>query len=169
MVEVSSKFEEAVVLAGLRDDLMQISEGVRKLASHPYRGFVWMDVRKRLRRVAENAIVLGYLRNGDARWLFIAQNVGNIETRCRYHVKGSPSKDARAVAHPVFQALGKLVDLILCQVNQLATAATGRTGPILPRMLPAPSGAEVKRSVLVSKGGIYLPAGCDGTSTHGNA
>lgn len=147
---------EQTVFECLSDNLRMAAEDCRKLAWHPKRGFVYDHMRRSLKLVEGACRQAYYLRDYDARWLYLGLQMEEAHKRAGNWVRDLASKDGRKVAHPLFQKLAEVLEKAHQDCERIRTTATGKIGPILPA--PEPLHRETRPVQVKTPGGIILPA-----------
>lgn len=125
--------DEKDVLQSMKESLRLAAENCERLAVHPFRGFVYDQMRKQLKEVETCCMRIGYYRGGDARWLYIAPKMHEAHLRCGHWLRNSPGEDDRAKAVPLFRKLAEVLRSFLRTIDNLENKATGRIGAIVPK------------------------------------
>lgn len=162
-----SDLTEIEILDCMRQNLCMAAEDCTKLATSPYRGFIYDRFRQELKMVEGCCRQIAYWRDGDARWLPVGLQMAEAHQRAGNWLRTgrrdqTTTQAARKESHPLFQKLAENLLALLKIADGLATKRTGVIGSILPAPLPGPHRShrpvQVK-GLSVSKGGIILPAG----------
>jgi hypothetical protein len=151
-------YTEAELLDELKDNLRQAAEECDKIAIHPFRGFVYDSMRKRLKIIEKLCNQVGKYRDGDCRWFPIGLSMNAVHNKAGDWLRNTQSKESRDKAIPLFQKLADNLRKLHFQVVELQFKATGRIGPILPKVLEGPH--RQNRPVQVKlPSGLLIPEG----------
>ena len=163
-IEVKA-LSEVEYLDRLKDNLRKAAEQCRQLAHHTLRGFVYDDMRKRLKQIEDDCTSVAYCRDGDARWLNVGLMMEEAHKRAGDWLRKSHTEAQRKRAAPLFLKLADNLDQLYRTIIDLETKATGQLGPILPAVLPAPHrpGKNVQVALPANmrrtNSGLIVPAG----------
>lgn len=129
---------EQEIFGLMADNLKEAAEQCAKLAWDAKRGFLYNRLRTALKQCEGCARQAYYWRNYDARWLMMEKQIAWLRNRCGDWLRDSPSVQKRKEAHPEFQKLSELLRKMHYDAEHIRTAATGKSGPILPVELEGP-------------------------------
>jgi len=151
-------YTEQELLQSLKDNLHLAAEDCDKIAIHPFRGFVYDSMRKKLKEIEKLCNQVGKYRDGDCRWFPIGIAMNQVHEKCGYWLRNTSSKDARAQAIPLFQKLAENLRALHYQILELEYKRTGHIGPILPKVKEAPH-RQNKPVVVKRPSGLIIPNG----------
>ena len=149
------RYTERELLGKLKEEFRLAAECCDKLAWLNSRGWIYDELRKRLREIEERARDLHYYRQ-DSRWLKVAMYCAEVHKRAGNWLRASTSREARAAAHPLFVKLAENMLAGLKSCTELETRATGRSGMILPNEPPAPH-RETRPVQVMRPSGLIVP------------
>jgi hypothetical protein len=144
-----SDLGEREIIDCLRENLALAAANCDRLAAGQ-RGPIYRQLRDQLRRVEGAARQLSAWR-GDTRWLRVGLQMAEAQRRCgEWLRKHEPAWR--------FQRLAQALRTGEIAAHHLETARTGRSGPILPKPLPAPH-RDTRPVAVVLPSGLIIPAG----------
>lgn len=135
---------ETQLLGRLVENFRLAAEDCDALAVLPAKGPTYDKLRKRLKVVEDDCRMVGSLR-ADARWLQIGLMMAATHRMAGDWLRGLKGDDGirrripAGTMHPLFVKLAENLRAAMISAQNLRTKATGRTGPILPKPLPAPT------------------------------
>jgi hypothetical protein len=151
-------YSEAELFGQLKEELRQAAEECDKIAVHPFRGFIYDSMRKRLKIIERLCNEIGKYRDGDCRWFPLGMLMNQVHEKAGYWLRHTSSKDAKAKAIPLFQKLAENLRALQKQAHELEFKATGIIGSILPKPKKLPKTSTRVHGVR-RPSGLVIPEG----------
>lgn len=151
---------ERELLEELKDSLRSAAEDCDQIAIHPFRGFVYDAMRKKLKKIEMLCFQVGRYRDGDCRWFPVGTMMEQVHKRAGNWLRTMQSADSRNQAVPLFRKLADNLRSLHAQIINLETKRTGVMGSIIPAINRSGNHRD-SNSVgwRRSKGGVILPSG----------
>ena len=154
---------EVEIFDCLATNCRQAAERADRLARSPRRGPNYVAYRDHLKLVEGACRQAGYFRD-DARWFALGRQMAHAhavagEWLRGIKVKGSPVrvKLAEGHIHPLFCKMAENLRALHAKAEQMKNAATGRLGPILPRVQEGPHRDTRPVGWSATQSGLFVP------------
>lgn len=134
----------------LTDNLLKAIQHCRDLAFFPHVGGTYSNLIDELDLIEGASRQMGHFRR-DMRWQRFGWEISEFRAKIGDAIRSH-------VRRKIFLHFAEMMRAALDQISQLRHAATGRTGPILPKEKPAPHRESRPVGYTPSAGGVLLPA-----------
>jgi hypothetical protein len=149
---------EAEIFDCLSDNLRTAIDACELLATTPFKGPVYDQLRKAL-KLCEGACRQASAWREDTRWLPVGLMMEEAHKRAGEWLRGVKGIDGKrrpipaGEKHPLFVKLAENLRALLKTVDDLRTKQTGRVGMILPE-----AGAPIFAGMARRESGLLVPA-----------
>lgn len=134
----------------LTDNLRKAIQGCKDLAFFPAKGEVYLNMIHQLEAIEGASRQVGAFRF-DMRWNAFGYEMNRFRARIGDAIRCHENR--KIMLH-----MAAMMEGALEQIANLRHAATGRTGPILPKAKPAPHRETRPVGFTKTPGGVLLPA-----------